>query len=53
MLPIDRNWGAGSIDNIQINNVSIKWYGILRPPTTEQYTLTIVADDNGKLYIDD
>lgn len=55
---IDFDWDVGLITNEAADFVSIRWYGKIRSPTTEEYTFILTGDDgirfyvNGKLLID-
>ena len=46
------NWGSGIITQFGRDYVSIRWWGKVRPLTSEPYTFYLSADDGVRLYID-
>ena len=50
---IDFNWGHGNITPLSVsNNASVKWTGVVIPPSAGTYTFTVVADDWIRLTVD-
>ena len=49
---IDFNWGSGIITKYGRDYVSIRWWGKVRPLTSEPYTFYLNADDGVRLYVD-
>lgn len=49
---VDFDWGTDLITNEAADFVSVRWYGKIRAPTTEEYTFILHADDGIRLYID-
>ena len=49
---LDFDWGLGPITNYGRDYVSIRWWGKLKPETTDTYTFFITADDGVRLFID-
>ena len=49
---VDFDWGRGSITTYGRDYVSIRWWGKLKAPKTELYTIYLHADDGMRLYID-
>lgn len=45
------DWGTGPITRYGRDYVSIRWWGKIRPETTEVYTFYMTCDDGGRLYI--
>ena len=46
------DWGTGALTNYGRDYGSARWVGKLLPPTTEQYTLYVYADDGVRLWLD-
>ncbi len=46
------NWGSGVITVYGRDYVSIRWWGKIKPLTSEPYTFFLSADDGARLYID-
>ena len=49
---INFNWGTGLITNDAADFVSIRWFGNILAPTTEEFTFILHADDGVRLYLD-
>ena len=49
---VDFDWGSGSITTYGRDYTSIRWWGKLKAPKTELYTIYLDADDGMRLYID-
>ena len=49
---INFNWGSGIITQFGRDYVSIRWWGKVRPLTSEPYTFYLNADDGVRLYVD-
>jgi len=45
-------WGTGLITQFGRDYVSARWSGKIKAPTTETYTLYLLADDGARLWID-
>jgi peptidoglycan/xylan/chitin deacetylase (PgdA/CDA1 family) len=49
---IDNNWAANApLEGIPSDNFSVRWEGIVNPPSTGIYTFTVTADDGVRLWI--
>jgi peptidoglycan/xylan/chitin deacetylase (PgdA/CDA1 family) len=49
---IDNNWAANApLEGIPRDNFSVRWEGIVNPPSTGIYTFTVTADDGVRLWI--
>ncbi|KAL9189871.1 hypothetical protein ACHAXT_009546 [Thalassiosira profunda] len=49
---INFDWGAGIITQYGRDYVSVRWWGKVRPQTTEPYTFYLHADDGVRLFVD-
>ena len=49
---IDFDWGTGLVTNDVADFVSIRWYGKVMAPATEEFTFIIHADDSVRFYLD-
>ena len=48
---INFDWGSGIITQFGRDYVSVRWWGKVRPLTTELYTFYLNADDGVRLYV--
>ena len=48
---INFDWGGGGPGDIGDNNYSIRWLGLLNPPSEGDYTFTTYSDDGVRLWI--
>jgi len=49
---INFHWGSDIITQYGRDYVSVRWWGKVRPQTSEPYTFYLHADDGARLYID-
>ncbi|KAL7532002.1 hypothetical protein ACHAXR_005653, partial [Thalassiosira sp. AJA248-18] len=49
---ISFNWGSDVITQYGRDYVSVRWWGKVRPQTSEPYTFYLNADDGVRLYVD-
>jgi len=49
---INFNWSLGSITPFGRDYVSVRWWGKVKPKTSEPYTFFVTADDGVKVYLD-
>ena len=49
---VNFNWGSGIITLYGRDYVSIRWWGKVRPSTSELYTFYLNADDGVRLFVD-
>ena len=49
---VNFNWGPGLVTQYGRDYVSARWWGKVRPQTTEEYTFFLRADDGARLYLD-
>lgn len=49
---IDFDWGYDLITNEAADFVSVRWFGKIRAPSTEEFTFIMHADDGIRFYID-
>lgn len=49
---VNFTWGTGRITPRGSDYISARWVGVLRPDSTDEYYLRIVADDYARLWID-
>jgi len=51
---IDFNWGEGSYsDSGNPDHFSVRWTGYFTPPFSAAYNFSLVANDGGRVYLDD
>ncbi|MFD4972086.1 glycoside hydrolase family 3 C-terminal domain-containing protein [Streptomyces sp. NPDC058424] len=50
---VDFNWDGSPGPGVNANNFSARWTGALTPPTSTNYTFSLVTQDGSRLYIDD
>ena len=51
---LDFNWAAGSpLEGVEADNFSARWSGFLVPRHTEEYKITVKADEVARVWIDD
>ena len=46
------DWGTGSVADVGVDDVSVRWSGKLRVAQTGVYTVHVTADDSAKLTLD-
>jgi len=51
-LTINFNWGSDIITKYGRDFVSVRWWGKVRPDTTEPFTFYLSADDGARLWVD-
>ena len=49
---INFDWGSGPITPYGRDFVGVRWWGKIRPTTTEDYTFYVIADDAVRVYVD-
>ena len=49
---LDFNWGQGPITNYGRDYVSIRWWGKIKPKSTDLYTFYVTADEGVRVYLD-
>jgi hypothetical protein len=49
---INFNWGNSPITQFGRDFISIRWWGKLKPKTSERYTFYVISDDGLRLFID-
>lgn len=49
---IDFNWNYDLLTNEAADFVSVRWFGKIRAPSTEEFTFIIHADDGVRFYVD-
>ena len=51
---VNFNWGAGSpsISGFSNDHFSVRWTGVIRPPTTGKYEFIVRCDDGCRLFVD-
>ena len=50
---VDFDWSTAAPDNsVNSDNFSVRWTGVLTPPTTGDYQIGVTSDDGFRLYLD-
>lgn len=49
---VNFNWGSGVITQYGRDYISVRWWGKIRPLSSEPYTFFLGADDGARLYLD-